>query len=251
MRAPDPEPAAALRIAMWSGPRNVSTALMRAFEARDDCAVCDEPLYAHYLAVTKLPHPGAEAVIASQPTDWREVARALTGPAPGGERVFYQKHMAHHLLPEVGRGWVWELANAFLIRDPREMLPSLDAVFPDPGLEDTGLPQQVELFEELRRRTGEVPPVVDSRDLLREPKGVLRALCARLGLDFQESMLSWPPGRRETDGVWAEHWYAGVERSTGFAPWKPKEAPFPARLEPLLARCEEPYRQLHAHRITP
>lgn len=238
------------RIAMWSGPRNVSTALMRAFEQRGDTAVCDEPLYAFYLARTRLPHPGAAEVIASQPNDWRVVAQQLVGPVPGGKAVYYQKHMAHHLLREVERAWLDQLDHAFLIRDPREMLPSLDAVTPSPGLDDTGLPQQVELFEQVRRRTGELPPVVDARDLLEDPRGVLTVLCARLGLDFRASMLAWPKGPRATDGVWAKHWYAGVERTTGFGPYRPKLEPLSPVLDELLGPCSELYARLYAHRIT-
>ena len=240
----------ARRIAMWSGPRNVSTALMRAFENRGDTAVCDEPLYAFYLERTGLPHPGAEEVRASQPTDWRTVAAWLTGPVPERRAVFYQKHMAHHLLPEVGRDWLGRLDHAFLIRDPREMLPSLDAVTHAPRLEDTALPQQVELFDQVRQLTGETPAVVDSRDLLLDPRGVLAALCERLGLDFRESMLSWPPGPRATDGVWAKHWYAGVERTTGFGPYRPKHEALSPALAELLPPCRELYEHLYAQRLT-
>ena len=142
------------RIAMWSGPRNISTALMRGWENRSDCAVIDEPLYAFYLERTGLPHPGAAEIIAHDETDWRRVAETLTGPLPDGASVFYQKLMAHHLLPEIDREWLWSLEHAFLLRDPREMLLSLSKVTPNPRPEDTGLPQQVELFEEVRRRTG-------------------------------------------------------------------------------------------------
>jgi hypothetical protein len=242
-------PSDCLRLAMWSGPRNLSTALMRSFESRRDALVCDEPLYAHYLKVTKLPHPGADEVIARHERDWRAVARFLTGPVPEGTRVFYQKHMSHHLLPEIGRDWLWQLEHCFLIRDPAEVLPSLDAVYRDPRLEDTGLPQQVELFEEVRRRTGRVPPVVDARDLLADPRAMLSRLCEGVGLDFRESMLSWQPGPRATDGVWAKHWYAGVERSTGFELWKKKDVRVPERLRPLLERCRGLYDILHAHRL--
>lgn len=241
----------ALRIAMWSGPRNVSTALMRSFGNRSDTTVCDEPLYAHYLKVTGLPHPGAAEVIERHDSDWRRVATWLTGPVPEGKRVFYQKHMGHHLLPEIERGWLWELGHCFLIREPREMLVSLDAKLPDPRLEDTGLPQQVELFEEVRRRTGRTPPVVDARDLLADPRAMLALLCERLGLGFEGSMLRWPPGPRATDGVWAKHWYESVERSNGFAPPRSKAGTVPDRLRPLLARCAEPYGLLHVERLQP
>lgn len=239
-----------IRVAMWSGPRNISTAMMRAWEARGDCAVSDEPLYAHYLkARPAVDHPGRDEIIATCETNWRRAAAALTGPAPGGKPIWYQKHMTHHLLPEMGRDWVWSLSNAFLIRDPAEMLVSLAKVMPGPGLGDTGLPQQVELFEAVRARTGRVPPVIDARDVLEDPPGVLGALCGALGIAFTDRMLSWRPGPRETDGVWAKHWYAAVERSTGFEPYKERNEPVPAALKPVHEECRRLYETMHAHRL--
>ncbi|MHC4892515.1 MAG: sulfotransferase-like domain-containing protein [Planctomycetota bacterium] len=236
------------RIAMWSGPRNISTAMLRAFEARGDCAVTDEPLYAFYLDRTGLEHPGREAILASQARDWRAVAEALTGPVPDDQPVWYQKHMAHHLLPEVGAEWLDDLRHGFLIREPEAMLTSLLQVLPEPRLEDTGLPQQVALFDRFAA-TGETPPVVDSRDVLLDPPGMLAALCERFGIAYTEHMLTWAPGRRATDGVWAEHWYASVERSTGFAPYTEKQDRVPEHLEPLLEQCRPLYAHLAAHRL--
>jgi len=240
----------ALRVAAWSCPRTVSTALMRSFGNRPDTAVCDEPLYAHYLASTGRPHPGADEIVAQHESDWRAVARWLTGPVPGGRRVFYQKHMAHHLLDDVERDWLWEIErHFFLIRAPRELLPSLDAVTPRPTLADTGFPQLFELFEAVRARTGVAPPVVDARDLLLAPRAVLVELCAALGLAFDQAMLAWPPGPRASDGVWARHWYASVERSTGFGPYRAKTGPLPQHLAELCEQCARPYETLHRHRI--
>lgn len=238
-----------LRIAMWSGPRNVSTALMRSWGNRPDTWVCDEPLYAHYLQATGRDHPGAAEVIARGPTDWQVAVDRLLGDVPGGRPIFYQKHMAHHLLPHVGRGWLDRLAHAFLIREPRAMLISLIKNVPDADLADTGLPQQWEIFEHVRRRTGQVPPVVDSRDLLDDPPRLLRHLCAALGVEFLPAMLSWPPGRRETDGVWAPYWYEQVERSTTFRPFQPKNEPLPPAFAGLLAQCQEIYDRLAAFRL--
>lgn len=234
---------------MWSGPRNVSTALMRSFEARGDSLVCDEPLYAHYLAETGLQHPMRDEILAEGETDWREVARVLTQAPRGGQPVYYQKHMAHHLLPGIGREWLDSLTHAFLIRDPLEMLPSLDAKYPNPVLTDTGLPQQVELFEAVQAAGGDTPAVVDARDLLESPGEVLAQLCARLGLEYTPSMLSWPPGPRSTDGVWASHWYGSVETTTGFGSWKPRTSPCPEHLTPLLEECMPYYETLYAARL--
>ncbi len=242
--------ASTLRIAMWSGPRNISTALMRSFENRTDCAVCDEPFYAWYLKRTSVPHPMAEEVIAAGETDPRKVVEFLTGPVPGGKAVFYQKHMAHHLLPDLGDGWIPDLTHAFLIRDPREVLLSLDEKFSHPRIEDTGYPQQLAIFEAERRRTGRTPPVVDSRDVLENPRGVLGRLSEALGIAFEERMLSWPPGRRPTDGIWARHWYNRVEETTGFKPPRPPRTdPLPSHLDGLHAHCRECYDALYAQRL--
>ena len=238
------------RIAMWSGPRNISTALLRSFGNRPDTVVCDEPLYAFYLKSTGLQHPGAARIMAECDTDWRSVSQALAHDLPGGEaQIYYQKHMAHHLLPEVERDWVWELEHAFLIRDPREMLLSLDQVTPNPGVRDTGLPQQVELFEEVRERTGKLPPVLDARETLGNPEAILRLLCRALDVEFVPEMLSWKAGRRDTDGVWAEHWYAGVDRSTGFQSWQPRAGELTPELTAVWEQCLPHYEHLHEHRL--
>ena len=234
---------------MWSGPRNISTALLRSWGNRPDTAVCDEPFYAHYLARTGAPHPGAGEVIRAGETEWRKVVSFLTGPVPEGRRIFYQKHMAHHLLPEIGRGWLRELTHCFLIRDPREMLLSLAKITPRPTLADTGLPQQVELLEGVRRDTGAEPAVVDARDVLEEPRALLSLLCEHLGVEFREEMLSWPAGSRSTDGVWARHWYGEVEKSTTFQPYRPRPEPLPEALRALHDECLEHYRHLHSFRL--
>ena len=243
------------RIAMWSGPRNISTAMMRAWENRVDCFVCDEPLYSHYLKVTGLAHPGAAEVIAHHESDWREVVKWLTAPennsdsAPDSVSIFYQKHMAHHLLDEIDRGWLDEVTNCFLIREPREMLLSLIKVIPEQTLADTGLSQQVEIFEQVRRTTGQTPPVLDARDVLNNPRKLLGLLCDAVGVPFDEAMLSWPQGTRETDGIWAKHWYASVEQSTGFKPYTPKDDPLPKNLIPLYDACLPNYELLYEQRL--
>ena len=234
---------AAVRLAMWSGPRNVSTALMRSFGSRADTVVVDEPLYAAYLAATGIEHPGRDAVLASQPSDWRDVAAALTGGLPAGVAVHYQKHMAHHLLPDVGRDWLGDLTHAYLVRDPEHVVASYAKVRGEPTLPDLGYPQQVEIF---RRYGG---PVVDAGDLLRDPAGVLAALCGAVGIGYDPAMLAWEPGRRETDGVWAPWWYAGVEASTGFGPPDMRPARVPARLAGLVDAARPYYDELAAHRL--
>ncbi len=207
----------AVRIAMWSGPRNISTAMMRSFENRADTAVVDEPFYAVYLAVTGADHPMRDEVLASQSTDWRAVVADLVGPVPDGRGVFYQKHMTHHMLHEIGRDWTAQVRNAFLIRAPEDVLLSYAEVRGQATLDDIGVPQQLELFEREADRLGHAPPVVDSYDVLKDPRGVLGALCKAVGIPFSDRMLSWPAGRRASDGVWAPAWYSAVEQSTGFS----------------------------------
>ena len=233
---------------MWSGPRTVSTALMRSWENRQDTVVADEPLYAFYLGTTGLDHPGRDEVIASQPASWEVVLRELTaGPLPPGVTIYYQKHMTHHLLPKVDRSAMAGLRHAFLIRDPRSLLASYARVRSAPTLADLGLRQQAEIFEEFGG------PVLEAADLLAAPEPALRALCAALGVPFSAAMLSWPPGPRASDGVWAPYWYDSVHRSTGFRPVPPGAAPPPGlgpALEPLLAECLPYYEKLRKNKLT-
>ena len=236
---------------MWSGPRNISTAMMRAWGNRPDTFVTDEPLYAHYLKATLAPHPGADEVMAHYENDWRKVVAWISGPVPEGKPIWFQKHMAHHLLPHLELDWLNQLISCFLIREPRAMLTSLIAVTPNPSLPDTGLPQQVKLFERVRASTGKIPSVVDSRDLQNHPRPVLEKLCAAVGVEFTDTMLQWPSGPRATDGIWARHWYASVEQTTTFHPYQPKRAEVPAQFAGLLQDCEALYAQLYPHRITP
>lgn len=238
-----------LRLAMWSGPRNISTAMMRSFDNRTDSVVCDEPFYAHYLHVTQKDHPGKNEVIAAGETDWRKVVEWLTGPIPGGKRLFYQKQMTHHLLPHIERDWLAKVTNCFLIRHPRDVLTSYIKIVPNPSDEDTGFPQQLEIFQWLRRNLDITPLVIDSVEVLNEPRHTLGLLCDALGLDFQESMLSWAPGLRPTDGVWAKHWYKEVETTTAFRPYKPKPDQVPDSLSDLYDRCLASYEALYEHRL--
>lgn len=235
---------------MWSGPRNLSTALMRSWGSRGDTVVWDEPLYAHWLKVTGCQyHPGWQETLEQHESDWRKVVEKVLGPVPAGKRVFYQKHMAHHLLPEIDRGWTRQVENCFLIRSPEEMLTSLAEFVPEPKIEDTGLPQQVELFEETCARTGKVPPVVDSEDIAARPREVLTQLCDKLGVPFDEAMLSWEPGLRETDGAWAPYWYNKVAQTTGFSVERPPKRPLPEKLAPLLEKCVALHDRMAEHRL--
>ena len=227
---------------------------MRSWGNRSDTFVTDEPLYAHYLLKTRAPHPGADDVLAHHETDWRKVVGWLTGPIPSntGANIWYQKHMAHHLLPEIDRGWLdgSGFLHAFLIREPAEMLMSLARNVPNPTLRDTGLAQQIEIFEHVwRTGGGRVPAVIDARDVLENPRRMLTLLCDALQVPFDEAMLHWPGGPRDTDGIWAKHWYTSVEKSTTFEPYSPKDEQVPQALQPLLEECNRYYQRLHAMRL--
>ena len=240
-----------LRLAMWSGPRNISTAFMRAWGNREDTVVVDEPFYAHYLRVTGLDHPGRDEIVAHHESDWRRVVETLLAPLPPGARIQYQKQMSHHLLPEMGRGWLDAMTHAFLIRDPRSMVASLGAKLGTFDLLATGLPQQLEIFEHVAGRTGRPPPILDADDVLRRPEAMLRALCEALGVPFSPRMLWWPAGPRSTDGIWARHWYDRVEQSTGFElpPANTESGPLPPHLAAIEAGCRPLYERLRQHRL--
>jgi hypothetical protein len=228
---------------------------MYSFAQRADTTVVDEPLYAHYLRVSGADHPGREDVLASQdPEGDRVVSDTILGAGRSGasgesekRTVVFFKQMAHHLI-ELDRSFLAQTANVLLVRDPREMLPSLTVQIPGATLVDTGLAVQSALLDELVA-LGQDPPVLDTRTLLQDPEGILRKLCDRLALDFEPSMLRWSAGARPEDGVWAAHWYQNVHRSTGFQPYSPKTAPFPANLEPLLAECRPHYERLLQHAL--
>ncbi|QGY00130.1 HAD family hydrolase [Roseovarius faecimaris] len=237
-----------MRIAMWSGPRNLSTAMMYSFGARADMAVVDEPFYAAYLAMTGLDHPMRNEILASQPTDPSQVVTDLLGTIPDGKPHFYQKHMSQHMIDGVPRDWTREVTNVFLIRHPARVAASFAAKYENPGLMDIGFVQQAELFQQLLD-AGQQPVVIDSHDIRDDPERMLRRLCDAIGLPWDPAMLHWPEGGHKDDGVWAEHWYGAVHRSTGFAR---KEGELPSVRDTLadLAEAAMPYYEaLKSHKL--
>lgn len=239
-----------IRIAIWSGPRNISTALMRAWENRDDTFVHDEPLYANYLLRTGIEHPGREEIIGTYATDWVRVVEQISqAPLPTGDAIYYQKQMAHHLPLDQDLSWMLHLRNGFLIRNPSEVITSYRKVRPDLTLDDLGFPQQIHLYQYLTDHLPSTPPIIDARDVLTDPERILRSLCEALDVPFSKRMLSWPAGPRESDGIWSRFWYRSVEASTGFAPYQPKDERPPAEYGALLEEAMAIYTQLHQQRI--
>lgn len=235
-----PEP---LRIAMWSGPRNLSTAMMRSFSSRSDCAVSDEPFYGAYLELTGLDHPMRADILGDMDCDPDRVARALAGAAPGGKPVWYQKHMCQHMVDGMPRAWMGACRHVFLIRHPARVMASYAAKRENPTEADLGFAVQSALFEAC-----DDPVVVEAEDILRDPAGMLRALCAALGIGWDPAMLSWPAGPHDADGIWGAHWYGSIWQSTGFAPWR--DSPVPEVEDTaILAEGLEIYTRLRAHRL--
>jgi hypothetical protein len=238
-----------IRIAMWSGPRNLSTAMMRSFGSRADTLVTDEPFYGCFLKDTGLDHPMREDVIESMDCDWRNVMDALRGETPDGSPIWYQKHMWHMMVGPVGYEDFAGFRHAFLIREPERMIASYLKKREAALFDDFGLEKQAEFFEREADRLGHAPPVIDANDVLSHPGGVLSKLCEALDIRWDPAMLSWTPGRRETDGVWAAHWYNAVEKSTGFG--EPDKGPVELSDEDrrLAERMHPYYQRLAAHRL--
>ena len=234
------------RICLWSGPRNVSTAVMYAFAQRPDTEVVDEPLYGHYLRVSGAIHPGRDEVMAAQNCDGASVIKNII-LTKREKPILFVKQMAHHLV-SLDMSFLEHTKNAFLIRNPREMLPSLVNQIPNPDLRDTGLALQVNLYDHLST-LGQTPVIVDARELLLNPQPVLEQLCSALGFDFDPVMMAWKKGGIKEDGVWAPHWYHNIHQSTGFAPYRAKTKPFPGDLIGLLDVCQPYYDYLYERAI--
>ena len=238
-----------LRIAMWSGPRNLSTAMMRSFGSRSDTFVSDEPFYGCFLMTSGVDHPMRDEVVAAMDCDWRSVMTALLGDAPDGSAVWYQKHMWHHMAGPIGYDDFDGFTHAFLIREPERMIASYLRKRDSAAFEGFGMDRQAEFFEREADRLGRPPPVIDANDVLASPENILSKLCLALGIAWDPAMLSWEPGRRETDGSWAPHWYGAVEKSTSFGPPEHDPVKLPADAQRLADRCRPYYERLAAFRI--
>lgn len=239
---------APLRIAMWSGPRNISTAMMRAWENRADTFVTDEPFYAHFLAHSTVEHPGQKEILASQSTDWQEVVEQCLTSEMSGCTVHYQKHMTHHVPSHISLQWLSKLTNIFLIRAPDAVIASYSKSRPDLTASDLGFVQQARLFTTVKEQLDATPLVIDSVKLLEQPRKAMELLCKHCGIPFDEGMLQWPAGKRESDGVWAPYWYSSVEASTGFSAPRKQQSIALDRLQQKMAdECQPYYEALAQH----
>ena len=234
---------------MWSGPRNLSTAMMRSFGSRGDTVVSDEPFYGAYLNQTGDPQPMADQVIASMDCDWGSVARTMTGPAPDNAPVWYQKHMAHHMVGPIAHDDLPGLTHAFLIREPAKVMASYAAKRVAVRPEHLGSERQAEFFEREAERLGHAPPVVDSADILQDPAGMLEKLCTALNIAWDPAMLRWEPGIRATDGIWASHWYDAVAASTGFGEPDDRPADLDDEAKRVAEACRPYYERLAEHKL--
>jgi len=239
------------RIAMWSGPRNLSTAMMRAFENRNDTTVLDEPFYAHYLQKTGMDHPGKNQILQSQSTNWMKIADVCRGPIPENKPIWYQKHMAQHNLDDCDISWIKDLHNCLLIRDPKYVITSYNKEFPIKDERLLGYIQQKEIVQFLERENGKTPPIIDATDILKDPENMLKKLCDLIGIDFSKRMLHWPRGKRNSDGIWAPFWYRRVEESTTFLPYKKKDIRIPDDLIPIYDKCMVFYSEMYEKRLKP
>jgi hypothetical protein len=237
------------RIAMWSGPRNISTALMRSFENRKDSVVLDEPFYAYYLKQNKANHPGRDLVLESQISSWDEVVKLCLSKIPEKKSIWYQKHMAQHFFNDENISWITNLENCLLIRDPKEVISSYKNKFSIKTIQQLGYPQQLELYDYILKNTGKPPIVIDAKDLLNKPREMLEKLCLLLKIPFYSSMLSWPRGTRTSDGVWGKYWYKNVEKSTGFNKYQSLNIQLDKKHTEFYKECLPIYKKLHSLRI--
>lgn len=240
-----------MQIAMWSGPRNLSTAMMYAFGARADCAIWDEPFYAPFLKHSSHVHPMQDEIFAREETDPHKVAARCIGPIPDNKPVFYQKHMPHHMLEYFPLDWLSEVRNVFLIRHPARVITSYSKKNGDPSLYDIGIEAQAILFSRIVKQFQTYPIVIDSSDIRQNPPVMLEKLCNAIDIPWDPAMLSWPEGGHPSDGAWAQHWYPEVWKSQGFAPAEPALPTLPVHLQPVLDAALPYYQRLAEHKIAP
>jgi hypothetical protein len=235
---------------MWSGPRNLSTALMRSFENRTDTAVIDEPFYAHFLKQTNLNHPGRNEIISTLDSNWDNIVLKITGPIPHNKSIWYQKHMAQHNLEGCDLNWIKSFHNCILIRDPKYVIPSYNKEYSLSDEKLLGYCQQLNLIRILEDEESITPPIFDATDILEKPEQALKNICISVGIRFSQKMLKWPKGKRKSDGVWAKYWYRNVENSSGFQPFQKKNIVIDKKLIPLYDKCLVDYNSMYEKRIT-
>ncbi len=233
---------------MWSGPRNLSTAMMRSFENRSDCHVWDEPFFAPWLSVTGKDHPGRSETLEAHEIDPEIVAQQCKMEPPTGQAFYFQKHMPHHMLDSFPIEWTKGCKHFFLIRRPDAVIASYAKGRAKFEVDDIGFWPQFRLYDHLLSEGHEIP-IIDCDDILAAPENILRQLCHALEIPFDSAMLSWPSGPRDTDGAWAPYWYKSVENSTGFGPSRLTDPVVPPRYQDMLAACQPAYDRLYEKRL--
>ena len=238
-----------MRVAMWSGPRNLSSAMMYSFAQRDDFFAVDEPFYGPYLRANGLDHPMRDAILADRRDDAFQVEQSLMGPIPNSKAHTYHKHMCQHMIDGIPRDFMAECVNVFLIRHPARVVASFAKGYPELTAEDIGFEAQAELFDHVCS-LGQSPMVIDSADIRDDPEGMLRALCSAIGLEFDPAMLVWEAGPKPYDGVWAPHWYTSLHATTGFAGPEGELPHMTGALADLVEQTMPAYRKLEAQKIS-
>ena len=204
-----------MRIACWSGPRNISTALMRSWSSRNDSFVSDEPFYAYYLKEQQLKHPMYKEIIKYYPNTYDDVVTSLTSEIPNDKERWYQKHMAHHLIDLNNISWIKNFENCILIRHPKDVINSYIKKNTLNHVDELGYPQQYKIMRYLDS-VGKNFIVIDSNILLNNPEKILSQWCSSMNLEFDISMLRWEKGNHPQDGIWWKHWYDNVITTTHF-----------------------------------
>ncbi|HIA07357.1 MAG TPA: sulfotransferase family protein [Flavobacteriales bacterium] len=235
------------KIALWSGPRNISTALMYSFANRSDTAVVDEPLFGYFLKHTGVWRPSRKEVLATMETNAINIMDTLLNP-PTDMPVYFMKHMANHLI-DLNLDFLANFENVLLIRDPKDMLLSYSKNVKEPTLLDTAYKMQVDLLDFFTER-GMPYVILNAKNVLLNPERQLKILCEKLNISFQDSMLEWEAGSRQEDGIWAKYWYDSVHKSTGFGAYREKDQELPLNLISLYDECMYYYAKLEQLALT-
>ena len=233
-------------ICLWSCPRNISTALMYSFGNREDTEIYDEALYAYYLHKTGIKHPGYNEIINNMEIDCKKIINEII--LSPKKNINFHKLMTHFLI-DIDLDFLKKVSNVIFIRDPKEIINSYIKVIPNPTIEDIGIKQQFKLYNHLLE-SNNIPLVLDSSILLKNPKKILTVLCNKLDISYSNKMLKWSKGPKKADGIWAKYWYKNVHKSSGFNNYEIKNIKLNSKNKKLAQDCEKYYNFLFSKSIT-